>query len=503
MNADSIPFFRTRWLLWFVVVFGVVLGLGIRAYDLTDPPLDFHATRQIRAAVIARGLYYESLDDVPEWQREIAIEVSKKEPVIEPQVMERLASWLYHLAGGEHLWIPRFLSSLFWVSAGIAILLLGRELATFDGGIVAMFYLLFLPYSIYATRTFQPDPLMVSMMAWALWAVLIWYRNRSMRSAILAGILGGLAIFVKSVAVFFVGGAFVGIILLGDGLRRAIRDKQVWVMGMLIVLPTAIFYVYGLWIAGFLQRQFNYRFFPQMWRDPAFYIRWQEMATNICGYGTLLAALAGLFLVRDKGKRGLLTGLWLGYAIYSMTFSYHTLTHDYYQLPLILVVAVSLTVVSSELLNRIAVIDNSGWVRAFVVLLLFAGAIFKVWDVRVNLFRTNYRSDVAFYWEVGEFIEPGSRVLAMSQAYGQTLSYYGWVPNDSWVRAGDLDLRELAGASAENILDNSYESIDDYDYFVITQVGELNKIPELKVILFSDYEVLAEGDGFIIFDLKR
>ena len=496
-------FFRSKWLFWIVAGLALILGLGIRAYDLTDPPFDFHATRQLRAAVIARGLYYEGLDDVPEWQQELAISAQQKEAIIEPQVMERLASWFYHLAGGEHLWMPRFLSALFWVSAGTAVLLLGKELASFDGGLVALFYLLFLPYSIYATRTFQPDPLMVSLIAWALWAVLRWYRERSMKLAILAGILGGLAIYVKSVAVFFVGGAFIGIILMSDGFGKALRDKQVWTMGILTVLPTGLFYVYGLWIAGFLQRQLNYRFFPGMWRDPAFYIRWHEMATNICGFGTLLAALAGLFMVRDKGKRGLLAGLWLGYGIYSMTFAYHTLTHDYYQLPLILIVAVSLTVVADELLKHIASVEKGYWARAFVVILLFAGAFFKVWDVRVNLIRTDYRGDVAFYEEVGEFIEPGAGVLAMSQSYGHALNYYGWVPNDSWLRSGDLNLRVLAGASAEDVLENSYAAIEEYDYFVITQVGELNDTPELKEFLYRDYEVLVEGDGYVIFDLQR
>ncbi|MBC8506437.1 MAG: glycosyltransferase family 39 protein [Anaerolineales bacterium] len=503
LNLQSKRFFISQWLFWTVVILALTLGLGIRAYDLTDLPFDFHATRQTRAAIIARGLYYENLEHVPDWQRDSALESANKEAIIEPQVMEQLAAWLYHLVGGEYLWIPRLLSSLFWISAGVAVLLLGRDLATFDGGLVAMFYLLFLPYSIYATRTFQPDPLMTALFAWSILAVIRWYQIRSFRMAILAGIIGGLAIYVKSVAVFFVGGAFIGLILLGIGFRQALRDKQIWVMGFLTVLPMTLFYIFGLWIAGFLQQQLDYRFFPAMWRDPAFYIRWQEMATNISGFGTVLVALASIFMIADKGKRGLLGGLWLGYFAYSMTFPYHTLTHDYYQLPLILIVAISITVVASEFLSRIASVEKGNWVRAIVVLLLFAGAFFKVWDVRVNLIRTDYRGDAAFYEEVGEFIEPGARVLAMSQAYGHTLSYYGWVPNDPWIRPGDVNLRVLAGASEKDVLENSFDAINNYDYFVTTQIGELNNTPELKEILYSNYEVFAEGDGYIIFNLKR
>ena len=503
LDLQSARFLKPKWLFWSVLGLALILGLGIRVYDLTDPPFDFHATRQMRSAVISRGMYYESLQSAPELQRELALEMAQKEAIIEPQIMERLASWGYLIAGEEQLWIPRFMSSLFWICAGIAVFLVGDELASFDGGLVAMFYLLFLPYSIYATRTFQPDPLMVSLIAWSIWAVLRWYRSPTMRRAIITGILGGLAIYAKSVAVFIVGGAFIGIILMGIGFRKAIGDKQVWVMGILTILPTGFFYVYGLWIAGFLQQQLIFRFFPAMWRDPAFYIRWQEMATNISGYGTVLAALGGIFMVADKGKRGLLGGLWLGYFIYSMTFPYHTLTHDYYQLPLILVVAISITVVASELLARIAVVDKGIWAQIVIVFLLFAGAFFKVWDVRVNLIRTDYRSDISFYEEVGAIIEPGARVLAMSHAYGHTLSYYGWIPNDPWINSGDVNLRVLAGASEDDVLDNSYDAIDTYDYFVTTQVSVLNDTPKLKELLYANYEVFVEGDGYIIFDLKR
>ena len=39
----------------------LLLGLGIRLYDLTDAPLDFHPTRQLRGALIAPGIYYRWL----------------------------------------------------------------------------------------------------------------------------------------------------------------------------------------------------------------------------------------------------------------------------------------------------------------------------------------------------------------------------------------------------------------------------------------------------------
>lgn len=503
MDSENHLFFQTRGLLWLIVLLGVVLGLGIRFYDLTDPPFDFQATRQLRSAIIARGMYYADLDDAPEWQRERALAVMEAEALIEPPILERLSVWGYHLTGGEHLWIPRLLSALFWVSAGVAVFLLGCELGTPDGGVVALFYLLFLPYSIYASRAFQPDPLMVASIAWAVWAAARWYRLRTMRSALLAGLLAGVSLYIKTVAVFFVGSALVGLVLFGLGLRKALRDRQVWALGVLALLPTVGFYIYGLWIDGYLRQQFQYRFFPDLLRDPAFYIRWQEMATNICGFGTLLAALVGLLLLKDKGKRGLLAGMWLGYFAYSMTFAYHTLTHDYYQLPLIFIIAASLTVLASEILGRIAAVERGLWARFAVMVILLVGAMFKTWDVRVNLARDDYRGDAAFWQELGEWIPPDSDVLSMSQAYGQALYFFGWVPNDPWLSQGDINMRVLAGTPEEEVVQAQYDMIPKYDYFVITKVGEFHADARLSELMYNNYTLVVENKSYTIFDLRK
>ena len=49
------------------------VGIGLRLYDLTDPPIDFHPTRQLRGALIARGMYYEMLPNPDPQLREDAI----------------------------------------------------------------------------------------------------------------------------------------------------------------------------------------------------------------------------------------------------------------------------------------------------------------------------------------------------------------------------------------------------------------------------------------------
>ena len=73
MNVQTKSFIApNRWALAFVLALLFGLGLGIRLTDLTDLPLDFHPTRQLFSAIKARGIYYQTAPDIPEWQRDIA-----------------------------------------------------------------------------------------------------------------------------------------------------------------------------------------------------------------------------------------------------------------------------------------------------------------------------------------------------------------------------------------------------------------------------------------------
>ena len=155
------PFFaRYRWMLTITLVVIFMLGLGIRLYDLTDPPLDFHATRQLRSLLMARGMYHKWFEDtnIPEWQQRIAIDQYEGHQIIEPPIFEIIAALTYPAAGGEQDWIPRIWASIFWALGGAALYLVARDLTSIDGGVIALTFYMFLPFGVIASRSFQPLP---------------------------------------------------------------------------------------------------------------------------------------------------------------------------------------------------------------------------------------------------------------------------------------------------------------------------------------------------------
>jgi 4-amino-4-deoxy-L-arabinose transferase-like glycosyltransferase len=451
-------FFSSRVIRTTALILLLALGFAIRLYDLTDLPLDFHPTRQLFSALKARGMYYQTLTDVPAEQREFAIQQWKFRVSVEPEFFERLVAWSYRFTG-EQVWVARIYSSLFWVIGGIFLYLLARELVSAAGALASLAFYLFLPYAVIASRSFQPDPLMIMLLLIFWWAVYKWAvlaiggrvgggdlqhstnspnaaavsRPQTWLFAILAGLAGGFAIFIKFVAAFFVIGGGLGAVLGRESLRETVRRPQVYVMSVLGVLPGAAYPIYGLWIAGFLSQQFGGRFIPSLFLSPSYYLGWIGMLNLVTGPVALTLGLLGLFFF-EKEKLRFLLGLWAGYALFGMYFNYHISTHDYYSLPLIPIVALCLAPLADSLFVQLAERTSSLWTRApafrlpffrfLLSCLLLFGLLASLWNIRTDLKSTDYRPEGKMWAEIGEKVRPHS-VAGLTQDYGARLVFWG------------------------------------------------------------------------------
>jgi hypothetical protein len=471
--------------------------------DLTDPPLDFHPTRQLRSAIIARSLYYRSLPETDDWQQQAALSQYTGEGIIEPLVMETIVAATYRFIGSDPVWVARIYSSLFWVIGGLGIYFLTSAMTSPDGGVLATAYYLFVPFGIIASRSFQPDPLMVMLIVLALWAVYYWYRKPSWKTAILAGVLAGSALFVKAVALFPILFALGAFFLVSKGFKKAIKDPQIWLIAILSVLPMVAYTVYGIYIMGSMESQFLGRFFPEMWRDLGFYFQWEDMATGIVGYGPVFLALLGTLLFSSAGLRALGIGLWVGYFFFGMTFPYHFTTHSYYHLPLIPIVAITLAPVGALILAPLADLKPKIIVGIAVTGILFAAIALKGWDVRLDLAREDFRHEPTYWANIGEVIDHNPSVVGLVHDYGNRLTYFGWVTPKIWPPLGQQSLRNLQGKPAIEVKEWFDERAGNKDFFLVTMKNQFEKQPELKKLLEENFPIYADGDGYLIYDLRN
>jgi 4-amino-4-deoxy-L-arabinose transferase-like glycosyltransferase len=491
--------FRERpWIKWFAI--GVILlgAFGLRMVNLTNPPLDFAPTRQLFSALKARGMYYQYVTDVPAEKRQLAISLGNT-GIVEPPVLETLVAQTYRLAG-EHLWIARIYSSLFWVLGGLALFLLISEFASTGPALIGTIFYLFLPFGVIASRAFLPDPLMVALIVFSLWALFRWQNTALWKWAIIFGVLAGLTIFVKNYSAFFIVGGFAGVILGIRGFRRSVRDPQVWTIGVLLILPILAFMLYGTWKLN-MGSQFALRFFPQMWKDPAFYFRWAfTVNVNISLAVTLFAAM-GIFLAGPR-ERPLIIGLWVGYLLFGMTFAYHIYSHDYYQLPLVPIVAISLAPGIRAILDRFRERNPGMLARLGLAAIVFIGIVVPSWYTRDLVVQSDYRNEPAFWAGIGDKLGHHPDVVGLTQDYGYRLAYWGWQGSTAWFTTGDIGLRTLAGQDV-NILKNFQEDTTGKKYFLVTMFGELDNQPQVKDLLYQNYPIYDQTDEYVIFDLEH
>lgn len=488
------------------IFLGVIflLATGIRLYDLTDEPLEFHITRQLRGAANARAIY---LNDIPDADQALADFSSKQldqAGLIEPPLQEYFTAQIYKLLGGEKVWAGRLVSIFFWLVGGWALFSLSKEISTFAGGVASLCFYLFLPFGILFSRALMPDPMMVASTAISIWALVHWEKNQTTKWAMITGLATGYAILSKSVAGFILIVPFAAFILATMGFKRAIRNKQVWWIVGLTALPNLAFYYYGVFVHGGLLSSFSARFFPQLLVDASFYVRWLDKIEFKIGLIVFLFGVIGIAVMEQKKYQWLLGGWLAGYFLYGFIFPYHIWTHDYYHLPLIPIVAAMLAPAVSHL-N--ASLQKKEYPAARTAI-MFAGLAlvvgYNLWTVRVELAKTDYR-DVATHWQsIAVIFEdfPDDSVIALTSDYGRQLAFYGNLGVGIWPRTGDLSLAKLSGKtySFDQIWDNVLEQ--DYRFFLITAFKQLESQKQLRDHLADNYPVFDQGPGYLIYDLN-
>jgi hypothetical protein len=501
---------QTRPSNWFIL-FIILLALGglLRLLDVTDPPLDFQPSRQLRNSLVARDIYYSLLPTATTEQRDLASSFARSVGQYEPPVTESIVAVAYLITGGENFVVARVWSTLFWLLAGIALFDLARRALSPWAALAALAYYLVLPFSVQASRSFQPDPLMTSAFVIGIYFLYRWSESVSLlpagrlagqgmreswKWAILAGIFLGLATFVKIVIAFFVGGAAIALVLFT--LKKDFwKSKQVWAMAALMIVPALIFYI--LLNKG---RSTEYFFawtvtLIKLISSTDFYSKWLAFIGSLFGLTVIFLSLAGVIMAPPR-LRWLLIGLWVGYLLYGLTLPFQMYTHSYYHIQMIPIIALGLASALNPLIERA---PAQSWVgRAGLITLTVAVIGYQSWVARSVLVAEDFRHEPAFWKQVGDVIPADADVIGLTQDYGFRLMQWGWRKVSLWPLSTGLS--EARNGNQDN---TDFASLTDgKEYFLVTAFGQLDKQPLLKETL-AQYPIAAEGDGYVLYDLRK
>jgi len=165
-------------------------------------------------------------------------------------------------------------------------------------------------------------------------------------------------------------------------------------------------------------------------------------------------------------------------------------------------VGLSLAPLGDWLFAHLTAATAQRWMRAAVYAILLYGLFSVLWDVRNQMKVVDYRPEAEMWAEIGDHCSGEARVIALTQDYGSRLQYWGWQTVQTWPYVGDSGYANIrGGVFSFDDLFSRYSS--KMNYFLVTDFEEYNKQSELKERLSNSYPVYLEGDGYLIFDLKK
>lgn len=504
----------------FVIALILFAGaIALRLYDLTDQPIDFHSTRQLRGAIIARGMYYEMLPGADESLRQMAVAFWRSTGQYEPSILELLVALTYLMVGGEYFWIARIINTFLWAIGGLALFALARRMAnnwfasrtpstsdvsgaaTFSA-LIATGYYFFLPFAVQASRSFQPDPGMVVWLLLFCYCIYRWSEEPAWKWAICAGLCGGLAVLTKAIALYTIAGIGISLVLYStgftkQGFSRALRNPQLWCLAGLILAPPAI---YSLFLGSARAAEYFTSWtlaLSHLLLQPSLYLRWLLLVQNLMTPLALVLAAAGVILSRAL-NRAFLLGMWCGYFIYGLFFPYQMYSHNYYHLQVVILVAFSLVPFLCWLYVKL-VSWKTGWRYSLASALLIV-LVYFIWSALLPMRSQDYRGEPVYWQRIASYLPTDGKIIALTQDYGYRLMYYGWRKVSLWPNRGEQNLNALRGSQKE--FTAFFDRLTaDKSYFLITSFRQFDDQPQLKQYLFEHFPIMAQGNGYLIFSL--
>jgi len=379
-------------------------GIAVRLYKIDSPLADHQNWRQCDTASMARNFYLNGtsiLSPQIDWGGDSSGLVESEFPLF-----QYVVSLLYRLAGQYDILGRLFSVFLFSLSAVIFYLIV-QILYGEDCACASLFFFTFSPLSIYYSRTFMPEMLLIFFIVLSLYMLLLWKEGRKKYYFHLSALFFALALLVKLLVLYLI--VVFALIIYRDSSNLKKFRENILLFSSIALLPPIFWYVYAYFIyqetgltfgilsGGFLKFISGYD-----WRSSLLYEKLIKrlfilMITPI----GLITFCVGLLIEEKDSKRNWIY-IWLtilpAVAILVAKGFY---SHDYYLLPFLL----PFSIIAGK--GMMPVLQSSGTsvIAKAVVVLIFASAI---------LFSGYYTLEGKMYMENG-FYNVDKRLLKTSE----------------------------------------------------------------------------------------
>jgi 4-amino-4-deoxy-L-arabinose transferase-like glycosyltransferase len=504
------------------LIFFAAIATRVWVYN-TEPPRII-AERQFRSAILTRAYYFASDSSIPKWRRQVADTSMQRAGILEPPILEILTAYIYRIIKGEHLWVGRLLSSIFWLIGAIFLYGIVKRLISIDAAVFSITYYLLVPLGVIVSLSFLPDPMMIMMFLLSLLTILRFYEQPSNSRLVISAIFSGLAILVKPFCLFTIFGAFISLAIYKKKKLIRIFDFDLLVFVATSLLIGSCYYLYGIFVAGFLTHQAQVSFLPHLLLDIKYWKGWLLNATDTVRFAPLIAALFAIPLLQKGFPRAMVIGLWVGYIIFCLTFTYHIHITGHYHLQLIPIVALSFGLLVTVIVNHLKRTRIAWYLWIPIFGAIFFMILFNLREIRHSVISGGKFESKEIAQEIGKIVGHSNRNVYVAPYYGGPLEYYAELSGTYWPRRSvNWDWKDRLYRNADrsevslfNLINNLMSrrlevrelSIEERfnalgflpEYFIITDFHQFKRHhADLNEFLIKNCILIAETDNYLIY----
>lgn len=485
-----------RFAVWILVLM-FFLGFLVRLYRFDGPIADWHSFRQSDTNAVSQiyvrdgvDLLYPRFFDISNLAS--GIDNPKGYRYVEFPIFNALQASLFNLSGILTLveW-GRVITIFASLSGAFFVYLLTRKYANEAAGLLACFFYLFLPFSIYYGRVILPDPSMTASILAGIYFFDKWL-ERSVKSKdknsnhvlksygyfVLSILFTALAFLFKPyVLVFSLPIAYLAWKKYGLSIFKQI---PLWVFAVLTLTPVILWRIWigqhpeGIPSSAWLFNGDGIRLRPAFFR----WIFYERITRLILGFSGIVFLIEGVaWTIKNKNGAFFLSFL-ASTLIYVTVIATGNVRHDYYQISIIPTISIFAGLGVYQLFKTVSKISNK-YIAGSICLILIVLCLFFSWKLVRDYFNINDRGMVAAGIEANKVL-PKNAVVVASQDGSTTM--LNLIQRPGWPLF-EKSLPELIDMGANYmVLANPSES--DINGFA------------------RNYETVASGSSFLILKLK-
>lgn len=462
----------------------LLLGFVVRLYKIDNPVADWHSWRQADTASVTEIFAKDGIDLLhPRYYDISVIQTGFRNPdgwrFVEFPIYNAVTVLAYNAAPQFSLELWGRLISIGSTILGAAFLYgLGRRTISRWGGIVAAFFMLFIPYNVYFTRVILPEPMGVMFVTGFLFFFFEYMNSNKKSHLFLSASMFAAAMLIKPFAIFYAL-PVAYFVYKKYGIKKVFKN-----IPLLLALDIALipFLLWRAWMSEFpyflgiphFSWAFNgdgIRFRPAFWR----WIFGERLGKLILGDWGLFPFLIGV-CVATKKNIGLVLSL-VGMFLFVSTVATASVRHDYYQ-------AFAIPAICWALAQGVTYLwtqkDFAKWPTRFLTCFSICMMFLMGWYPIKELYVVNHYEIVLAGQEANKILPKDAKVIAPyngDTAFLYQIKRFGWP-------IVDRSIEEMMAHGAQ--------------YFV-----SVNKADPDDINFRKRFKVLVDTDRFTIIDLTQ